>query len=157
MRHPGMDMDSVRSVALKVARRHAQMYLSALGPSLTSNLEVAGYIDQMMLGAVLQLRTKMLQGESSDETKSVSKEFQFDVFATWTDHLKYDIREGRVMGWLPKRWTRRLAVRYQKIVKKESMEVPVKMTRMCPHAATEFHSDYHHAYFLIPTELGVRP
>ena len=144
----GLESYQVKSFALERAEFYVQQYLS-LEPTFRNNVSVYHYIDEMMRSAVLHFRTAAVKGEVVDESRGVKTEYVFDVFQTWRDHLKYDIREGRVLGWLPARWRKHLVVRYQKVTKTRHETVPVKVTKVCPHANIRFEDKpYIHMAFL---------
>lgn len=97
-------------------------------------------MDYVMQHMALQLRTVAARGENTDESRSVEKDVKTKVFATWLDHLKYDLKERRLMAWIPKWATGRLTIRYQEISTKFYLQVPVKVTKFCPHIEVDWKS-----------------
>jgi hypothetical protein len=98
----------------------------------------------------------MLKGETTDETRETSQDVFFEVFQTWWDHLKYDLKEGRLF-WLPAAIKRRIQVRYLKIKRVASVVHPVKIIRACPHPDVDFTTGMGpHLRFLFPSRFEVR-
>lgn len=85
---------------------------------------------------------QMAQGETTSETRTVTEKATFQVFASWTDHLKFRLK-GKLPPWL----AIRLTVRYQVVTKEVSVTVPVTIIRACPHPYTE--PSERHVYFLL--------
>lgn len=133
----GLESFTVKSFVLERAEFYVQQYLP-LEPTFRNNFSVSHYVDEMIRTAVLHFRTAAVKGEVVDESRGKNTEYTFDVFQTWFDHLKYDIREGRVLGWLPISWRKKLTVRYQKVTKTRYETFPVKVTKVCPHADVKF-------------------
>lgn len=100
---------------------------------MLNNYEYFQYADQTMYGLVMELRASVAKGEVVSERRTEKHEYRFDVFATWLDHLKYEIQQRRLLKWLPCWLSRRLCVRYQPIVKTRLDSYPVQVTRVCPH------------------------
>ena len=151
------DITRIESVALQVAKYHIQQRF-ALFPSFRRNFDVIALTDRMTTDVILGFCFKALSGEIADETKRVEYEYRFQVFESWKDHLWYDIRQGRCLSWLPARMRRMVPEpKYRTEVRKKSEDVPVKVTRMCPHADVEFDRDIHHIEFLKPTSFRLCP
>lgn len=127
-------MEHYREFVLERCLLHAQSYLSLVGPMFASEAQFAMYADRCAEGLVLSLQTSAIKGEIVDETRTLKVEYSFPVFATWWDHLKYDLREGRVWPWIPRRLVQSLSIKYTDIKKTREESVPVKVTKICPHA-----------------------
>jgi len=128
-------------------------FMLPLDLCLRNNLEIWHEYDRIAQYAMVQLRSAAVKGESTTETRSFENEYKFEVFRTWFDHLKYDIREGRVLGWLPERWRKRLTVQYQSMTKCRTDVFPVQVTRTCTHANVNFDKKpWVHLAFLYPSK-----
>lgn len=140
---------------LERTRVHAQFYLSNF-PMLRNTCsvqETMQYFDRD-LQRCFMLFADMAKGETAMESKTVERSVEFNVFASWTDHLKYRLKEGR-LAWLPEKIKRRINIRYQKVVKTVSVTVPVSMTRACPHVTDDWKDRPNlHVAFLKPIEWG---
>lgn len=119
-------------------------------PSLRNNLrislakEMANHMDYIIYGI-----TTMAEGETVDEAKQVKFSYEFQVFKSWTDHLKYRLVEKYpFLG-------KYLKVQYQKIVKYREETVPVKVVRACPHLMIDWHDKAHFAY-IFPSKFEVK-
>jgi hypothetical protein len=133
---------------------YAQQYFRLM-PGIQNNLQIFEEVDRAMHMAFITLHSSVVAGESVAETKSVEYSYQFSVFATWLDHLKYDIKEGRVMGWIPQSLRGRLTVRYQIVTKKRHEDVPVTVHRYCPHADIHFgNRPYVHMQWMEPLKMA---
>lgn len=134
-------------------RVHAQFYLSNY-PMLRDTCsiqETTAYFDRDVQRCFMLL-ADMAKGETRDESRTVKEIVEFNIFASWRDHLKFRLKEGR-LAWLPAAVKRRIKIRYQKVVKTVELSVPVKVTRACPHVAADWkdRTDLHVA-FLKPLE-----
>lgn len=148
------DIVQVKTFAVQRLRHWSQIYLSGIAPMMhrSSEVEIAQYLDQCM-ERVVRVMADTCKGETTTESKTISYEFEFDVFATWWDHLKYDLRERRFMEWIPTRFTKSLKVKYQKVVKSKTVDYPVAITRSCPHAMVDFNGRPEaHVRFLFPND-----
>lgn len=125
-------------------------YLS-LEAGMRMNMEVWYQYDRIVRAHVLKFHTKCVKGETNRETRTVKNSYEFRVFASWTDHLKFRLSKKE---WIPRaiRSRLRLAVRYQKIVKNRQDTVPVSVVRMCPHANFKWDGNrmQEHIRFLFP-------
>lgn len=151
--------ETIRKVVLERYRFWAnELSLTSIAPMMTSEVEVMRELDHMAQGIVWRWYTSVAKGEITKETKEVSHEYEFEVFASWIDHLKYQIRERRVLPWLPEWARKKLRVKYQTIVKKRAESVPVSIIRVCPHAtfSWERESNIHIAY-LFPSMGPITP
>lgn len=133
---------------LQRVRVHAQFYLSNY-PMLRNTCtvqETMQYFDRD-LQRCFMLIADMAKGETRDESRTVKEIVEFNIFASWWDHLKFRLKEGR-LAWLPVRIKRRIKIRYQRVVKTVELSVPVKVTRACPHVTADWNDrmDLHLAY-----------
>lgn len=147
-----MEMVSQQFI-LERMRVHAQFYLSNY-PMLRNTCTVQDmmrHFDQD-LQRCFMLLADMASGETTDESRTVEQEVRFDVFASWWDHLKYRLKEGR-LAWLPDKIKRRVRIRYQNVTKKVALTVPVKIIRACPHVTADWGKEARlHVAFLKPME-----
>lgn len=86
--------------------------------------------------AALQVLTCVVTmlGRGEETRENVSIECEYDVFASWWDHLKYEIGNWfgrRGLGQARAYWHKRVI--YERKVKTVSKSVIVKVTRVCPH------------------------
>lgn len=141
-------------VALRAMDLYVTQYLDIVAPGIRANMSVVTHVDEMARYATLTFRSKILAGDTTDETRTVEHTQSLRTFATWWDHLKYRIRLGRTLGWVPL-WLRcKLPpVNWTTITRKTFDTVPVKVTRMCPHADTKFADNHFHAAFLKPNQF----
>ena len=141
----------IKQVLLERFQFHATRTcsLNMLAPMMAQEAEFAFMLDQYAMDFACRLYTTVVKGESTHETKSVEFEYEFNIFASWSDHLKFRIKERwRLPQWIKKR----IHVRYQKVVKKHQEAVPVTVIRVCPHAT--FNWEKHervHAVYLFPS------
>ena len=109
------------------------------------NLEV---ILDHTIGQLLQLTTNMAKGETTNESRTVKETRTVHTFASWWDHLKYDLRSIRLV---PKLVKDRISVRYKPVEYTFNFGLQVAVTRSCPHV--DFGKDpLKHVAFLYPTE-----
>ncbi len=142
----------IQQIALERTKLHIHAHLGGIAPMFERNAEVhfVRQVDMYGQQFALTLETACLKGEMTDEQRTREFTHVFPVFATWLDHLKYSINEGRILGWLPKKW-RNFTVRYQNVTHKRSETFPVKVTRVCPHATFDWDRDARqHIMYLFP-------
>lgn len=118
---------------------HRSSILDPVGAGVRLNARVEmGYELARQIGShanyMLHMTATMAKGETVQQTRTVEQNHEFKLFATWWDHLKYDLQKQRVLPWLPKKWTSKLEIRYQVEVRKTSTTHPVAVTMACPHA-----------------------
>lgn len=102
-------------------------------------------------GEIVHAFTSAAKGEVTEESRTETFDFTFEVFATWWDHLKYVlIRDDKLPRWITRRWG---SVRYQKINQKRTVTYPIKVIRACPHVMADWNSKPHiHLAYLFPSE-----
>lgn len=143
---------SSRNYRLERFQVHVSRYLS-LYPMLRNSAEIFEYYDRNT-EFMVRILADMAKGETTQEQRSIEHRFDFEVFSTWWDHLKYDLKEGRIF-WLPKWIKKNLGVKYQKIVRKKAFSYETQVIRACPHAGFKFEGRdaYYHLAFLFPGEF----
>lgn len=103
------------------------------------------------LGRAVMLLADMAKGDTITATMVAKKEVEIEIFNTWWDHLKYDLKEDRFKFKLPKWIKNKLIVKYIKQVKKVEVIHPVSILRACPHANINFEDKpYIHLQFIAP-------
>jgi len=154
------DPAHVEQVVLERFIFHARqtVFLESIAPMMVRDGQVQAmrYMDECARAMALTLYTNVAKGETTHESKRVEHEYEFNVFASWQDHLKYQIKQKRLLPWLPERLRKRIKVRYQRIVKKRSDEIPVTVIRVCPHATFKWEGSHQrvHLQFLFPSRRG---
>jgi len=149
VRNP-LEQQQVRQFMLeRMEIRSRRVHLDVIGPMVHNTVELVQYYDHMM-GTAFYLIASMLKGDTTEESKIIVKEVERELFNTWWDHLKFDLKEGRV-GYLPKWLKKKIKVKYIKDTQKISVEVPVKVLRACPHATFKWDKGMtQHLVYLYP-------
>ena len=135
---PPPDMQRIREFTVERLDFHKQLHFGLL-PGYMSSTEVFFHVDAMMGDYCAWLKSSAIKGEMTDESRQVEQVHTVQVFATWKDHLLYVVK--RDWTWLPGWVLRRLAVRYVPLAEKFSITVPVKVTKVCPHANIQWGRD----------------
>ena len=134
-----MRPDAIMSqrIAMERLKVHSQTHrLPLIGRMVHNTMELLQYEDRNLELCVMVLAS-MCKGDTTTASKTTSRGVEFDVFRTWWDHLKYDLKEGRI-GWLPIWVKRRLRVNYLCIKRQVEVTYPVEMLHVCPHAGFDW-------------------
>src|ERR1017187_2909657 len=152
----GIISDKIMSRQIKLERLqvHATMHrLPVLGLMVHNTLELVEYYDRGM-ELCIQVLASVCKGDTTTKEKVTTKQVEFEVFETWWDHLKYDLKEGRILL-LPLWLKRRLRIKYLKIRRNVQVAYPVEMLHVCPHAGFDWDGKPHHIQHLYP-ELDLK-
>lgn len=112
--------------------------LLAIASGFNPKVQIVRDLDSLAQNFTAQIYTSFLKGETVEETRKIEHEYEFNLFASWLDHLKYRVKYSKDFSWVPKTIKNRLKIRYQKIIKKSYDTVPVKITKICPHCDLSF-------------------
>lgn len=159
MKYTGDVVARIEQVLLEKAIVVAKdIHLDTMAPMMAGTMELIRYMAADIRTAVYRLQASVIKGDTEQSHKWVKHTYDFQVFESWTDHLKYQLREGRVRGlaWARGLWPiRGLKVRYITVSKTREDQVPVSILRVCPHADFKWEGRQHvHIAFLHPEKYG---
>ena len=132
------DIQKIKQFAVDRLDFHKRMHLPLLRGYQESG-EIFFWMDSMIGDVCAEMKFSAIKGEMTDEQRTVDQVHTVQVFETWKDHLKFVIR--RDWTWLPEWASRRLRVDYVPVSEKFSVTVPVKVTKICPHADIQWGRD----------------
>lgn len=119
-------------------------------PMIANSLTIQKQFDYQ-LGHSFALLADMATGETTEESETKEFTYDFQVFETWWDHLKYRITKKRYYSWLIRWVIFPLKINYTIITKKYKHKYPVRVLRACPHIESTFEqSPTLHLKYLYP-------
>lgn len=144
--------DVVRRIVIDRLAYYSQYFgVAAYSPMFTSQTAFVSMLDSHIRAYVYHFHTACIKGEEGSESREYKFDFEFELFRTWWDHLKYDLKNHRIkwLAWLPERYLKTLKVEYQKTIKSSSKVIPTKFTKICPHATVDWNKNpVPHALYL---------
>jgi hypothetical protein len=139
----------------------APIRLRGVAPTVDNNMDVFVQIDNAMQMAFLHIRAFLLKGDQAVEWRTTSKNLSYMVYDRWQDHLRHHLQEQGKPKWFPNFLWRKLVGRfvYDRVRRRgvdvlHSIEHPVTVIKLCPHADYSFTKSDKHVRFLVPSQLN---
>jgi hypothetical protein len=121
-------------------------------PMVANSVRLIEHMDRQFERA-FYLLAETATGETVEEQVKITHTYTFPVFSTWWDHLKYDLKNGRIWisRFIPARLRKKLSVSYMNINKSVDYYQPTKVVRACPHIDSTFNDKPEmHLRYLFP-------
>lgn len=124
-----------------------QQLLDLHAPYMANHLNISVEIDRCYMQPMIRAVTAILEGETVEESKTIELIYKFNVFKSWTDHLKF-----RIQRKLPRKLQKYLKINYIKIVKNQAYAYNLKVSRCCPHHESTYENRPDvHLHYMFPT------
>ncbi len=125
---------------------YRQQLLDFRAPMMANTLQISMVLDQQYLQPMILAMCSTLEGETTEETRTEEFTFDFSVFKSWTDHLKYRLN---------RRFRLNFRVEYITVTKKIPKELKVKVVRTCPHHDSNYgDAPVVHLRYMFPSQIN---